>query len=147
MQTPLLSFLLVALAGIALAVQSPLNAALGRGIGSGIGAAAVSFGIGFVVLLVVSALAGETASLTRIVSQPPVLLIGGALGALYVWSVLWAVPVLGALTTITALILGQMCGALVVDAMGLFGLTVAAITPTRLAAAALVAAGVVLSRF
>ncbi len=147
MQTPILSLIVVALAGTALATQTPINAALGRSIGSGIAAAAVSFAIGFLVLLAVSIVAGEAASLTRILSAPPILLIGGALGAFYVWSVLWAIPVLGALTTITALILGQMCAALVIDATGLFGLAVAAVTPTRLAAAALVAAGVVLSRF
>jgi transporter family-2 protein len=44
------------------------------------------------------------------------LLIGGALGAFYVWTVLWAIPTLGALTTITALILGQLSAALLIDA-------------------------------
>jgi bacterial/archaeal transporter family-2 protein len=147
MQTPILPLLIVCLAGVAVAMQSPINAALGRSLGSGVGAAAVSFAIGFLTLAIVLLLRGEVGALAGVVTAPKVLLIGGALGAFYVWSVLWAIPVLGALTTITALILGQMCAALVIDATGLFGLAVAAVTPTRLAAAALVAAGVVLSRF
>lgn len=147
MQSPLLYIGIVALAGAALALQTPINAALGRTIGSGVAAAAVSFGVGFLALLAVSALRGEANTFAGLLSAPPVLLIGGALGAFYVWSVLWAIPVLGALTTITALILGQMTAALLIDATGLFGLAVAAVTPVRLAAAALVAAGVILSRF
>ncbi|UWR11728.1 DMT family transporter [Sulfitobacter mediterraneus] len=147
MNTPLIALGLVALAGCAVALQTPINAALGRNLGSGVAAAAVSFGVGFLVLLAVLSLSGDIGSLGRITMAPPVLLIGGALGAFYVWTVLWAIPTLGALTTITALILGQLSAALLIDAAGFFGLAVQAITPTRLAAAALVGAGVVLSRF
>ncbi|KAJ04455.1 DMT family transporter [Sulfitobacter mediterraneus] len=147
MNTPLIALGLVALAGCAVALQTPINAALGRSLGSGVAAAAVSFGVGFLVLLAVLSLSGDIGSLGRITMAPPVLFIGGALGAFYVWTVLWAIPTLGALTTITALILGQLSAALLIDAAGLFGLAVQAITPIRLAAAALVGAGVVLSRF
>jgi len=147
MHTSLLALIIVAIAGCAVALQTPINAALGRSIGSGVVAATVSFGTGFLVLLAISVIMGQGASLTRIAAAPPILMLGGALGAFYVWSVIWAIPTLGALTTIMALILGQLAGALVLDATGLFGLAVQAVTPTRIAAAALVAAGVVMSRF
>ncbi|SDF02601.1 DMT family transporter [Sulfitobacter delicatus] len=147
MNTPILALVIVAVAGAAVALQTPINAALGRNIGSGVAAAAVSFGVGFAVLLGVLVLRGELTALPRITAVPPVLLLGGVLGAFYVWSVLWAIPALGALTVISALIFGQLTAALVIDAAGLFGLAVQAITPTRIAAAALVAAGLVLSRF
>ncbi len=147
MNTPLLALVVVAIAGGAVALQTPINAALGRNIGSGVAAAAVSFGVGFAILLAVLLLRGEMSALPRIIATPPVLLLGGVLGAFYVWAVLWAIPTLGALTVISALILGQLSAALVIDATGLLGLTVQAITPTRIAAAALVAAGLVLSRF
>ncbi|MEO9630916.1 MAG: DMT family transporter, partial [Sulfitobacter sp.] len=113
----------------------------------GVAAAAVSFGVGFAILLGVLLMRGELGALPRAASASPVLLLGGVLGAFYVWSVLWAIPTLGALTVISALILGQLSAALIIDATGLLGLTVQAITPTRIAAAALVAAGLVLSRF
>lgn len=147
MNTPILALIVVAIAGAAVVLQTPINAALGRNIGSGVAAAAVSFGIGFAILLAVLLLRGELGALPRAASASPVLLLGGVLGAFYVWSVLWAIPTLGALTVISALILGQLSAALVIDATGLLGLTVQAITPTRIAAAALVAAGLVLSRF
>lgn len=147
MNTPFFALTVVAIAGCAVALQSPINAALGRNIGSGVAAAAVSFGIGFAMLLAVLVLRGELAALPRILTTPPVLLLGGVLGAFFVWAVLWAIPTLGSLTVISALILGQLCAALVIDATGLMGLAVQAITPTRIAAAGLVAAGLVLSRF
>ena len=147
MPSPLFAIVVVIAAGVAVALQSPMNAALGRGIGSGVAAAAVSFGIGFLVLLGVSVLIGQGGAYVRVPASPPVLLLGGALGAFFVWSMLWAVPILGSLTAISALVLGQMTAALAIDATGLFGLAVMAVTPARLAAAALVAAGVVLSRY
>jgi len=145
--TPLFTIAVVIAAGIAVALQSPMNAALGRTIGSGITAAAVSFGIGFVVLIGVAIMLGQHGAFAKVTHASPLLLLGGIFGAFFVWSMLWAVPALGSLTAIAALILGQMVAALVIDSTGLFGLTVQAITPTRLAAAALVGAGVFLSRF
>ncbi len=73
-------------------------------------------------------------------------MLGGFLGAFYVWAVVWGVPQMGVVTTVAALILGQMVAALALDRLGLFGLPVQALSATRLAAAGLVAAGVVLSR-
>ena len=72
---------------------------------------------------------------------------GGFLGAFYVWAVIWGVPSLGVVTTVAALIFGQMMAALVLDATGLFGLPFHTISPARMAAAGLVAAGLVLSRW
>jgi bacterial/archaeal transporter family-2 protein len=56
------------------------------------------------------------------------------------------VHVLGVVTMVAALILGQLLAALALDATGAFGLAVREISPTRVAAVALVAAGLVLSR-
>ncbi len=137
--------LAVFLGGIAIAVQAPLNAAVAKILGAPLPAAAVSFGVGFAVLLALS-LASGTASYGRLSSVPPLLWTGGLLGAFYVTAVIWGVPALGALSTVAALILGQMAGALVLDSIGAFGLAVQQITPKRLAAAGLVAAGLVLSR-
>ena len=46
--------LAVVLGGVAVAVQAPINAALGRELGAVVPAAAVSFGLGFVVLVAVA---------------------------------------------------------------------------------------------
>ena len=142
-----LAIALVVLAGLALAVQTPINAALGRGVGSTLVAAATSFGLGFLALTLISVLSGHGAAFVRLGAVPVWLLVGGALGAFYVWSVIWAIPTLGALTTISALVLGQVTAGILLDHLGLFGLTVQTISPSRIAAAGLVAAGLVLSRF
>ena len=55
----------------------------------------------------------------------------------------WAVVV----TMVAALIFGQLFAALVLDALGAFGLQIREISPTRLLAVGFVALGLVLSRF
>ncbi|KIT14196.1 DMT family transporter [Jannaschia aquimarina] len=137
---------LIVLAGGLAAVQAPMNAALGRGLGSGTGAAAVSFGVGFAGLLAVTWAQGDGSALTRIGHVDRRLLLGGLLGAFYVWAILWCVPQLGIVTAVSAMILGQLVVALTMDAAGMFGLPVHQITPQRVLAVALVAGGLVLSR-
>ncbi|MGL5009961.1 MAG: DMT family transporter [Paracoccaceae bacterium] len=141
-----LTILIVVAAGMALSTQAPLNASLARVLGQPVAAAAVSFGVGFAVLVVLSLLLGGTAPLARLPAATWWQITGGFLGAFYVWAVIWGVPSLGVVTTVAALILGQMVAALVLDATGLFGLPVHEISLTRIAAAGLVAAGLVLSR-
>jgi bacterial/archaeal transporter family-2 protein len=142
-----LTILVIIAAGMALSTQAPLNASLARVLGQPVAAAAVSFGVGFAVLTLLSVLLGGTAPLSRLPAAAWWQVAGGFLGAFYVWAVIWGVPSLGVVTTVAALILGQMVAALVLDATGAFGLPVHAITPQRLAAGGLVAAGLVLSRW
>jgi bacterial/archaeal transporter family-2 protein len=140
------AILIVFAAGIALSTQAPLNAALARTLDQPLAAAAVSFGTGFILLVILSVAVGGTGPLLRLGQAPGWQLLGGVLGAFYVWAVVWGVPQMGVVTTVAALILGQMAAALVLDATGAFGLPVQDLSATRLAAAGLVAAGVVLSR-
>jgi bacterial/archaeal transporter family-2 protein len=134
------------LGGVAIAVQAPINAALGRGLGGAVPASAVSFGVGFLVLLAVSLLQGHGGAFLRLGQVPVWTLAGGVLGAWYVFSAVWGVSTLGVVTLIAALVFGQMSAALVIDATGSLGMAVREITPTRIAAAGLVLAGLVLSR-
>ena len=61
-------------------------------------------------------------------------LSGGALGAFYVWAALWGVPILGVVTMVSALVLGQMLVALLIDTFGPFGLPVRELSVQRIAA-------------
>lgn len=142
----LVALIVVLAAGIAVATQGMLNGALGRVVGSPLVAATVSFGVGVAALLAITLVAGEGGGFARLGSARPWLLAGGLMGAFFVWSIAWGVPVLGAVSAFAALILGQMVAALVLDATGAFGLTAIAITWQRVVAVALVAAGVVMSR-
>ena len=137
----------VMLGGMAVAVQAPINAALGRSLGGPVPAAAVSFGVGFAVLLTVALVQGQGGSFLKLAQVPLWMLAGGALGAWYVFSATWGVAALGVVTMIAALILGQMAAALVIDTTGALGMAARDITPTRIAAVVLVGAGLVLSRF
>lgn len=138
--------LAVVLGGAAIALQAPINGALSRELGSPVPAAAVSFGVGFLVLLAVALVQGQGASFLKLGQVPTWTLLGGLLGAWYVFTSVWGVSSLGVVTLVAALILGQMAAALVIDATGALGMAVREITPTRIAAAGLVAAGLLLSR-
>jgi transporter family-2 protein len=142
----LMTLAVVVAAGVAVAVQAPINAALGRTLGASLAAAAVSFGTGFTALVALTLATTGAAPFLRLAATPPGLLAGGLLGAFYVWAMLWAIPTVGVLTAVAALILGQLATALALDATGAFGLPVHAVSPARIAALALVAGGLVLSR-
>lgn len=143
---PILVLCVLAAAGVALAVQAPLNGALARGIGTPVAAAAVSFGVGFAVLAMATLALDGPQPFRRLGDMPAWALAGGLLGAFYVWAVIWGVPQAGVLSTFAALILGQMVAAMVLDATGAFGLPVHEIGITRVLAALMVAGGVVMSR-
>lgn len=136
----------VVLGGTAIALQAPINAALSRELGGPVPAAAVSFGVGFVVLLVIAFAQGQGAAFLKLPQVPAWTLIGGCLGAWYVLTSVWGVSQLGVVTLVAALILGQMTAAMAIDATGALGVTVREITPTRIASAGLVMAGLLLSR-
>ncbi len=133
-------------AGALLAAEAPVNAALSRTLGDPLLAACISFGVGFMVLLSASLLKGGWPSGRALFTVPAWAWLGGFLGAIYVTVTIWGVPRLGVLTTVAALVLGQLLAALVLDAIGAFGLPVQAITLSRMLAIVLVVAGLVLSR-
>lgn len=136
----------VVLGGTAISLQAPINAALARELGGPVPAAAVSFGVGFIVLLAIALVQGQGEAFLKLPQVPTWTLVGGCLGAWYVLTSIWGVSQLGVLTLIAALILGQMTAAMVIDATGALGVAVREVTPTRIAAAVLVMAGLVLSR-
>lgn len=136
----------VVLGGTAVALQAPINAALSRELGGPVPAAAVSFGVGFVVLLLIAFAQGQGGAFLKLPQVPAWTLIGGCLGAWYVLTSVWGVSQLGVVTLVAALILGQMTAAMAIDATGALGVTAREITPTRIASAVLVMAGLLLSR-
>ncbi|WP_445501761.1 DMT family transporter [Microvirga sp. G4-2] len=136
----------ILIGGVFLSSQAPINAALARALGDPLLAACISFGIGFLVLAIISAFRGAWPSGSAMASAPWWAWLGGFLGAFYVAIVIWGVPQLGAVSTVAALIFGQVVAALVLDAIGAFGLPVQAISWQRIVAAGLILGGLVLSR-
>lgn len=130
--------------GAMLAIQAPVNAQLGRALASPVAAALVSV---VVSSLSVACLLGLSGDAPRW-SAPPLwlLLVGGVLGALYVFGSLSLVPRLGSATFFACIIAGQLTAGLILDHLGAFGLPAHEISVGRIAAVCLVLAGVVLLR-
>lgn len=145
--TYLLALGLAGIAGVAISLQNPINAGLARHISSSLGATTICFAVGLIALVVASVALGQWPAVMQAPQAPLILLSGGLLGAFLVWAALYSVPILGVLTLVAVLILGQIIAALAIDHFGLFGMEARAVSFNRLLAAILVLAGVVLSRF
>lgn len=129
-------------AGVFMALQAPTNAALGRHVGL-FQATAMSF-FGGVVLLALAVTLVGSGDLTLIAQAQPWQLLGGVYGVVCVFSLAYATPALGAALTLTAYMLGQLVGGLVIDSCGFFFVEAVPFSLVRAAGCALVAAGVVL---
>jgi transporter family-2 protein len=132
--------------GAMLASQAPVNAALARALRDPLLAACISFGIGFVALFAISALRGAWLTGSAMAAAPWWSWAGGLMGAFYVGIVIWAVPQLGVVSTVAALVFGQLVTALALDAIGAFGLPVQGISWQRIVSVVLILGGLVLSR-
>jgi transporter family-2 protein len=130
-----------AVVGGLIALQAPINSALGKRVGT-LPAAAVSFAIGTIVLLALAFLfGGGFGKLGEARHLAWYYLLGGLLGAAYVTAVLVTVRTLGAGGVTAATIAGQLTAAVVVDQLGILGLAKHALTAPRLLGVALLAAG------
>jgi transporter family-2 protein len=135
---------ITALAGGLVAAQAPINSGLGKSIGT-FAAATVSFAIGTTVLLLVCVtVGGGFGDIGQVRHLQWYYLLGGALGATYVTTVLVTVRELGAGGVTAATIAGQLSMSVVLDRAGVLGLPEKAITVPRVLGVALLAAGVFL---
>ena len=75
---------------------------------------------------------------------PPVLLLGGLLGAIYVAAVAGLVPKIGVANVTIAIALGQVLLSLLLDQFGAFGIEARAINLPRIMGAGLVLLGLFL---
>lgn len=137
--------LTVVAVGAMLAFQAPANAALARSIGDPVWAAALSFGIGFLLLSGIAIVRGTSPSLNGLQAVPWWALMGGLLGAIWVLAAIWSVPRLGVVTMMSAMVLGQLLAAMIIDSGGIMGLEVRSISPSRILAIGLVSMGVIVS--
>lgn len=139
---------LVALIGVMVSCQGPINAHLGRTLGSPWAAALVSFLVGTLALSTIVLSRADARQAFRQWDQAPWWAwVGGLLGACYVTVVITAAPRLGMAMIIGISVAGSVVAALVLDHLGAFGLPVQPVTPLRLLGAVLVCAGVGLARW
>lgn len=124
---PLLAGLPMAVgAGLAIPVQGRINGALGARLNDGIAASVVSFSTGLVLMILISlVLPKGRAGLARIVPAvrsrafPPVYVLAGGIGALFVFAQSFTVGLLGVALFTVATVTGQTLSGLLVDRLGI----------------------------
>ncbi len=131
-------------AGGLVGMQAPINSRLGKTVG-GVQAASFSFLVGtFALVSLTFVLRGGLGSLGSLGRVPWWALIGGLLGAVYVFVALEAVRTLGASGLTAVVIAGQLAISLVIDRFGLLGVARQSIGAQRIAGLVLLLAGVAL---
>jgi len=132
--------LIMALVGGCIALQAPINAGLGKSTGN-FAAATVSFAVGTILLAAIVALSGKVGGLGDVAHVEWYYLLGGALGAAYVFSALVLVSQIGAGGVAAATVTGQLTTSVVLDQIGFLGLDKEPISPARILGVLLLLAG------
>jgi bacterial/archaeal transporter family-2 protein len=135
--------------GCVIPLQAIINNSLRVSVGSGaVFAAMVNFVVGSVVLIVVCALSGEKwAGVLKLSSVAPWQLVGGLLGAMFVFGTTLLAPRIGVATMLSLVVAGQILASLVFDRVGIMGMTARELSMPRTLGAVLVIAGVLLVNF
>lgn len=123
--------LLMAIVGGGIALQAPINAGLGQVTGN-LAAAALSFAIGTALLAAIVVLTGRADQIGEVRQVEWYYLLGGVLGAAYVFSALVLVKEIGAGGVAAATVTGQLATSVFLDRIGFLGLEHEPITLTRL---------------
>lgn len=141
MPLALLSLLLALVAGITMALQGSLNAALSKVIGL-LEATFVVHLVGTITIALVLLLfmLGKN-GLWQTGQAPWYTLLGGVLSVLIIYTVAASISKLGVATATTAIIVGQVSTAVIIDHFGMFGLRSVPCTWWKLAGIVLLAAG------
>ncbi len=132
-------FLMACVGGL-IALQPAINAGLGRATGN-LAAALVSFAIGTLLLAAIVSLSGQAGGLGSTFDVPWYYLLGGVLGAAYVFTALVTVSSIGAGGVAAATITGQLTASIVLDRLGVLGLEPTPITLERALGVVLLLAG------
>lgn len=115
----LMYLLLSIVGGVAIGIQAIVNGGLGKRLGT-IEASFISFLIGTIALLIVVLFFGK-GNLFAITEVPKYQLIGGLLGAFYVFIMIVSVPKIGVTAAFFSIIAGQILMSAIIDHFGLFG--------------------------
>lgn len=135
-----LAVFVMAVVGGCIALQAPINAGLGKSTGS-FAAALISFGVGTLLLASIVILSGKAGGVGEVAHVEWYYLLGGVLGAAYVFSALVLVDEIGAGGVAAATVTGQLTTSVVLDRLGVLGLEQTSLTAERLIGVALLLAG------
>jgi transporter family-2 protein len=131
---------IMAVVGGCIAMQAPINAGLGKFTGS-YPAAFISFAVGTVILATIVAVTGKVSGVGEATSVNWYYLLGGALGAAYVFAALSLIPTIGAGGVAAATVTGQLTLSVFLDKIGFLGLEETPLSIERIVGVALLLAG------
>ena len=117
----ILLILIVVLGGMGLSVEAGLLGPLGGQVGE-LWATLSIFGVGAALTFFLMLFFSPRNS-PSFFSQPPLLLVGGILGPIYVVVLTVVTPVIGVAMTMIGILAGQIPKSLIIDHYGLFGTT------------------------
>lgn len=132
--------LIMAVVGGCIALQAPINAGLGRHTRS-FAAATISFAVGTLLLAAIVVVSGRAGDVPNIAHVQWYYLLGGVLGAAYVFSALVLVSEIGAGAVAAATVTGQLTTSVILDRIGFLGLEQQPLTAGRVAGVGLLLAG------
>jgi transporter family-2 protein len=132
--------LIMAIVGGCIALQAPINAGLGKHTGT-FAAATISFAVGTALLAAIVLLSGKAGGLPNVAHVEWYYLLGGALGAAYVFSALVLVSEIGAGGVAAATVTGQLTTSVLLDRIGFLGLEQTPLSFARVLGVGLLLAG------
>jgi len=136
-----LPLILAALSGVAMAVQGSLNSVMAKIIGL-LEATFIVHVIGLgVISLVLFGLKMGTGNMAQLPAVPWFGYLGGLISVFIIYGVMASIPQIGVANATTAIIVGQVTTALIIDCTGLFGLDKFPLTWMKVGGVILLAAG------
>ena len=133
----------IVIVGAQLALQPPINSALGRHVGR-LAASLVSFIVGTLFLFVLVLATGGLSGVGDLAGVPGYQLLGGLIGATYVATATLTVSRIGAGAVVAATVTGQLFSSLLIDDLGLVGVDTVPLDLLRVTGAVLLVAGTLL---
>ncbi len=131
--------------GACLSLQPPINAVMARSLGSPTLAASISIAISLVLAVLVWSIWSKGAGdLTQLRALPWWVVLGGAVGVVFVAGGVIVAPVLGIALFFVCVVAGQLLAATLADHFGAFGMDVKPVNPMKLLGLALVLVGAAL---
>lgn len=131
--------------GVLIALQPALNTQLSRSLGHPYFGAFTNFAVGFaaIALLGIALIRPGLPKASDIAAAPWWSWGGGLLGAMLVTLAILLLPKLGAVLMISAILVGQLIAASLIDQFGLFGVSHQSLSPARIAGIVLLIVGLV----
>jgi transporter family-2 protein len=136
----LIALLIAAVAGMAMAVQGSLNAVLGKFVGQ-VEATLIVHIIGSVLAGIIVLMGISKGDFGKLGEVPWYAYLGGILSVLIIYGVAASIPKVGMAVATTAIIVGQVSTAMLIDQFGLFGLEKVSFTLLKFVGLVLLAVG------